>query len=359
MELLPLNVLIGPNASGKSNFIEVIGLLHAAPKDLTVPIRKGGGILEWLWKGTAEVPTASIELKLSQDGKAKPLCYDVSFTKGNQWFEVVREIIKIGDGGEKPIAFFTGGYFSSNSTPQMRSASIPNQSMLSQRKDPERYPEITYLGEQFQAIRTYGEWHLGRNTPPRLPQPADARSDFLDEDASNLGLVLNNMRLKPKAWKHLIEEFRRFYPDAEDIQVQIIGNTVQLFLTETGMEKPIPATRLSDGTLRYLCLLSILCHPNPPPLICLEEPELGLHPDCIRLIARLLVEASERTQLIVTTHSDILISELSDTPEAVLVCERDAAGTHMRRLEREKLKEWLEKYSLGEIWSMGEIGGNP
>jgi predicted ATPase len=92
--------------------------------------------------------------------------------------------------------------------------------------------------------------------------------------------------------------------------------------------------------------------------MCIEEPELGLHPDILPTIAELLKEASERTQLIVTTHSDALVSALSDSPESILVCERDSAGTHLQRLEREALKEWLEKYSIGELWRMGEIGGN-
>jgi predicted ATPase len=135
------------------------------------------------------------------------------------------------------------------------------------------------------------------------------------------------------------------------------GGTVQIFVHEKGLNQPIPATCLSDGTLRYLCLLTLLCHPTPPPLLCIEEPELGLHPDILTTVAELLVEASQRTQLIVTTHSDALVSALTDTPESVFVFEHDDTGTHPRRLEAARLRQWLEKYSLGELWRMGEIGG--
>jgi len=114
---------------------------------------------------------------------------------------------------------------------------------------------------------------------------------------------------------------------------------------------------LSDGTLRYLCLLAVLCHPEPPPLVCLEEPEIGLHPDILKTVAELLVQASERSQLIVTTHSDILVSALTERAESVLVCERGEEGSRLTRLESEKLKDWLERYSLGELWMMGELGG--
>jgi predicted ATPase len=104
--------------------------------------------------------------------------------------------------------------------------------------------------------------------------------------------------------------------------------------------------------------MALLLHPTPPPLICIEEPELGLHPDILPTIAEMLIEASQRTQLIVTTHSDALISALSEYPESVVVCERDEKGSHLRRLEPDKLKDWLENYTLGDLRQMGEIGGN-
>jgi predicted ATPase len=109
--------------------------------------------------------------------------------------------------------------------------------------------------------------------------------------------------------------------------------------------------------LRYLCLLAILCDPEPPPLICLEEPELGLHPDILPKVADLLRAASERTQLIVTTHSDILVDAMTETPEAVVVCSKENGQTVMERLNPTDLCEWLKKYRLGQLWMKGEIGG--
>jgi predicted ATPase len=232
----------------------------------------------------------------------------------------------------------------------------PEQSILSQRKDGDIYPEITYLGNQFADIRIYSEWNLGRSAVLRTPQKTDDPNDFLLEDASNLALVLNDLQSRAKR-KLLVNKLKKFYDGIDGFDTKIQGGTIQLVIHEEGFQKSIPATRLSDGTLRYLCLLTILCHPTPPPLICIEEPELGLHPDILPTVAELLIEASQRTQLIITTHSDVLVSALTEIPESVLVCERDEAGTHLRRLEAEPLKEWLEKYSLGELWRMGEIGG--
>ncbi|HQX54044.1 MAG TPA: AAA family ATPase, partial [Planctomycetaceae bacterium] len=146
-----------------------------------------------------------------------------------------------------------------------------------------------------------------------------------------------------------------FYDGIQDFDVIIEGGTVQVFFTEGDFV--IPATRLSDGTLRYLCLLAILCDPTPPPLICIEEPELGLHPDILPNLADLLIAASERTQLVITTHSDILVDAMTERPDAVVVCEKHDGKTEMNRLSPEALAVWLEKYRLGQLWIDGQLGG--
>ena len=231
------------------------------------------------------------------------------------------------------------------------------QSILSQRRDPERYPAITFLADYFGGIALFQEWSFGRRTPTRLPQPTDLPSDFLLPDASNLGLVLHDLLQTSEKREEIIGYLRQFYEHARFISARIQGGPLQLYIEEEG-GRLIPASRLSDGTLRFLCLVAILCHPAPPPVIGIEEPELGLHPDILPVIAEMLRAASERTQLFVTTHSDALVSALSDTPESILVCERMPGGTVIERLEPDQLRDWLAEYRLGEIWRMGEIGGN-
>jgi predicted ATPase len=251
----------------------------------------------------------------------------------------------------------TGTYTNRGKRHLRRGEINPSQSVLSQKQDKDFYPELAYLNNEFSNIRIYREWNLGRYTPPRKPQPSDLPNDFLEEDASNLAHVLNDLEyqgIKPL----LIEQLQKFYEAVGDIITKIEGSTIQTFIRDKKFNRPIPATRLSDGTLRYLCLLTLLCHPSPPPLICIEEPELGLHPDILSTVAELLIAASKRTQIIVTTHSDALVSGLSEVPESVLVCEQNNTGSHLRRLEPQQLKKWLEKYTLGDLWRMGHIGGN-
>ena len=128
-------------------------------------------------------------------------------------------------------------------------------------------------------------------------------------------------------------------------------------MQQHGLLRALNARELSDGTLRYLCLLAILLDPDPPPLICIEEPELGLHPDILPKLTDLLIEASGRTQLIVTTHSDIIVDALTEHPEAVLVCEKHAHQTELQRLAGHQLSDWLQHYRLGALWMQGELGG--
>ena len=170
-------------------------------------------------------------------------------------------------------------------------------------------------------------------------------------------MVLNDLENRSETRRTINEYLNKFYDSAEAVTSRLQGGTVQIFIHERGLRE-IPGTRLSDGRLRYLCLLAVLCHPTPPPLVCLEEPEIGLHPDILPTVAELLVDASSRTQIIVTTHSDILVSALGAHADSVLVCARNEEGTDLRHLDSAKLKDWLEKYPLGELWTMGELGGN-
>lgn len=372
VELRPLNVVIGPNGSGKSNLIEAIALLRSTPGDLLTPIRDGGGVRDWLWKGGKKTPHAKLDAVLVNAVSQQDLRYVLSFTEVAQRFEIVDERIENSrpdTGYDKPYFYYqyekgrgilnvAEGYrhlLSDKYRHLQREDITPNASILAQRKDPDLYPELTYLGDTFAKTRLYREWSFGRYTAPRLPQKADLPNDMLEPDASNLGLVLNRLRREPAVKRRLLEALRVLYDGIDDYDVQIEGGTVQVFFHESGMT--IPATRLSDGTLRYLCLLAILCHPAPPPLICIEEPELGLHPDVLPTIAELLKEAASRTQLIITTHSDVLVDAFTDQPDAILVAEKTAAGTTLTRLDAEKLKPWLENYRLGQLWTRGDIGG--
>lgn len=233
----------------------------------------------------------------------------------------------------------------------------PEQSVFSQRKDPDLCPELTRVAGEFGRIQIFREWGFGRSAGLRRPQPADLPSDTLLPTIVNLGLVLNDLEHRD-SWPRFLEQMQRFLPRFRRLTTKVQGGTVQIYLHEDGLRTPVPATRLSDGTIRFLALLAVLLNPDAAPLLCIEEPELGLHPDALAIIAELLVEAKAKTQIIVTTHSDVLVSALTEEADSVLVSDYGGGGTEFRRLESAKLKHWLEKYRLGEIWRIGKLGGN-
>jgi predicted ATPase len=371
VDLLPLNVLIGPNASGKSNLFEALAILRSTARDLQGAIREGGGIDEYLWKGRGARERGVLEALLDDPEPflSDRIRYRIELARSGTRAEVGEELIQAEAAAASEVSFVPSYHYRNGkgvlasrleeeSDRTLTAAELKaGQSILSQRRDPERYPTITFLGDYFGGIALFQEWSFGRRTPNRLPQPTDLPSDFLLPDTSNLGLVLHDLLQTSEKREEVTGYLRQFYEHARFISARIQGGPLQLYIEEEG-GRLIPSSRLSDGTLRFLCLVAILCHPAPPPVIGIEEPELGLHPDILPTIAEMLRAASDRTQLFVTTHSDVLVSALSDTPESILVCERMPKGTVIERLEPDQLRDWLAEYRLGEIWRMGEIGGN-
>jgi predicted ATPase len=365
LALQNLNVLIGPNGSGKSNLLEMLALLRAAPTRLAAPVKGQGGIAEWLWKGPGSSQEGLLEAVVRSSEAGFSILHSLVIGEHGGRFEVVDEQIGKTPGFLGPESFEIE-YFFQRGNPELHSSDAeirrlrrdsirPEESILSQIRDPERYPLLATLQAKYEEIRLFRDWAFGPAASVRREQSTYTRSDFLADGGENLPLVLS--RLRPYIRAELLASIQELYAGIEDFYVDLNGGNAQLYLQEEG-GRNIPASRLSDGTLRYLCLLAILLHPEPPPLIAIEEPELGLHPDIIPHVAKLLVSASERTQLIVTTHSDVLVDALTSQPEAVIVCEKGHGESQLRRLDAAQLKLWLEKYTLGQLWSMGEIGGN-
>ena len=369
--LTPLNVLIGPNGSGKSNLIEAVELLRATPTAFAAAIRDGGGAQEWLWKGD--------KAKWPRDDRG-----DRSRCEPDPRFEVSPRVCRVWTGtevidetveepekrfpSEKDVYFYyrfqrgrpvLNVYDTAGPSPRnlKREDLVPDESVLSHAKGSDVYPEVTWLGQQFERIQTFREWSFGRYATLRRPHSANSATDALVPDSSNLGLLVNALQ-HTDASTDFNRLLTRFLPRYQRFSIQIQGGAVQFYLHESGLKSPISATRLSDGTIRFMAILALLLTPTPPPLICIEEPELGLHPDAVSLLAEVLTEASTRTQLIVTTHSDTLVSELTDNAGSVLVCEH-RGGTQLERVDPDKLKHWLSKYCLGDVWRIGELGGNP
>ena len=361
LDFEPLNVLIGPNGSGKSNLIAALGFLRTLPKELGRWDQNNDTWIfnQWLWKGDEPAGNMGFESEWSyvDDGSIK---HAIEVVPNGFRHLVYSELIS----AEPVYSFKTDLNMIDNTEKRIRESSNDpgyeiqrDQSLLSHFRNIPDFKYFSYVSDCYTSIKIYRDWTFGHNSQLRSSQPSSLRDDVLAEDARNLSLVLKRIQNDPTAAPLLLKNLQQAYEGIEEIRVDVRDDEVSLSIIEEGSIS-ISARRLSDGTLRFLSLLALLCDPSPPPLICLEEPELGLHPDMIPTIAKLLIEASQRTQLIVTTHSADLVSALGEVPEAVVICEKRWGSTTLRRLEAEPMKKWLEEYTLGHLWAMGELGGN-
>ncbi|HUJ20254.1 MAG TPA: AAA family ATPase [Bryobacteraceae bacterium] len=362
IELQPLNVLIGPNAVGKSNLIEAVGLLRAAARNRAEPFLQGG-VRSWLnW---AARPPLAATLECTISGKDDMTYrYSFAFTEIQNSLLVRTEHLEcLGPASPRILLERSDTQYKLgdlSSAGQVLTASVqPSEFALGLIRHPSEQ-EIPFISQRVGSVAIYREFSTVPNTisGARYGASTNLTGHQLSDDGQNLALVLNEMH-RTGTLENIRAPLRRFCERFQDIRVGIQQAIALTYLVEDGIVEPLPAVRISDGTLRFLCLLAVLMHPDPPPVICIEEPEIGLHPDALRLVAELLIEASQRMQVIVTTHSEALVDALSAKPETVVVCERDAENsTQFQRLSRKDLEAWLEKYRLGELWRMGEIGGN-
>ena len=388
IEFEPLNILIGPNASGKSNLIETLALLRAAPDDLAAFFPRNGSIGSWIWKGETESDStrrvAEITAVLGDSGDdcsaENKLAYNLRFAKRNERFEIVGEKLEtVGaayeGNGRSPRAHFEvedgqayvyprgssngADGLARNETPGVKLPGYaPSRSALSQLRDPVSYPEITRTADRLPRIRLYRNWHVGKDSPVRRLQPTDGATDFLEEDLSNLALVVRDLQSRGLG-AEIDECLYKLYEQHQSLHTRLYGDFIQLEAKERGMNNPAPAARLSDGTLRLIALLAILCHPDPPELICIEAPELDMHSDAMFLLGSLFRAASERTQIIVTTHSTGIVDYFTGEPEVVVVFGRGFDDeTEIERICWDEIEDWIQDYRLGRLWEKGIIGGN-
>ncbi len=364
LPLQGLNVLIGANSAGKSNFLSVLALLQATPTHLAHPIKERGGVSEWLWKGSGSEHQATVETLIDYPSGPRPLQHMWRITEHGSRLEVMEERIAFEspakDDSSDLIYRFQGrqALLRQRQKKQRplhfrREELSPEESILSQVRGPAIHPALRWLQSQYRQIVLYQD--KGFATTLRQAQSRMGSDTFLTETGNNAAQVFSSMRMQ--VGHEFLGALQDLYPNIQDIHIKLVDGKL-LFLIEEGPGTQIPATHLSDGTLRYICMLLVLMHPNPPPLVAIEEPETGFHPDVIPELAVLLVRASQRTQLIVTTYSHMLIDALSDHASSVVVCTREEGQSRFERLDADALRTWLYEYSLGDLWSMGQIGGN-
>ena len=380
LDVPPLSVLIGPNGSGKSNFLDLLSLMaEAAYGGLAEGVASRGGFGNLAFKGDPgdiflglrfqptgvfeeEKDSVTFKLKLKTIGPNCRVWYEqVSKAPRQPFHRNPLTLMHRDKDGCMFRSIKTGMKEELEDDEEGKALESDSELAISQVKDKEIYPTPYKLLRLLQEWTIYDNIIVGIDAPVR--QPSMLRSTVrLAPKGTNLASVFFSIQQEhPAIWKEIEEILETVYPNFHSITFKGGGGDGKVLLRwwERPYEKEsgFSADLLSDGTLKFLCLIAILKSPDPPPLICIEEPELGLHPDWIKLVAELMQSAANRTQLVVTTHSPQLVAKLH--PDQIIVAEKVEGETQLKRLSEEKLGKWLQEFNLGDLWVAGHFGGRP
>lgn len=337
VELNNLNALIGINGSGKSNFIKAIKLLKATVREgalMELILNQWGGFDAVYFAGNDAESEKIIDLEF----EFEELTYRISLGKISSG-----QNYKISEHIETPKNKYD---FENNSEP-----------VLCQMVD-NICGEIIQLRDIIKNIAVYNNFDTTSKSAIRKPMLSTGVSARLNPDGGNLTSILNRIKINSKSnYNKIVDSLQTINPQYNGFDFNFIGGNIELMLDEKGFDKSIHVTHISDGTLRFLCLLAIVHNPERGGLVCIDEPENGLHPDMIREFVESMNNEYSETQFIISTHSEHILNNLS--VENVLVCEKDDDNATIINTFRDKdYVEWASQYSTGKLWRDGDLGGN-
>ncbi len=363
LELGPFNVLIGPNASGKSNFLNLLQLIHwALIYEVDKPVIQQGGPSSVLWQGNKSL-ILSVEMRFKLDNYPSLVYYlEIAALKtGGSGVKHERLFVSNSEGGKKEEAIFEAnwgeGKILNERTGEEVGFTMGRKTLaLAALGYLDDYPTVSALRESIQNWAFYDiDLSNVRDTEDYTPD------EQISYSGANLGSVLLTLKQqKPEVFAEIMDSLRRAIPFIEAVEPFFSSHTsrVHIELLETGLSKrfPLLPQNISDGTLRFLAYLAVLKLDDPPPLICIEEPDRSLHPQLMLHLRDAFRSAAERTQIIVTTHNADFVNYL--TAEEVITVDRVKGESQFTPVSTvEDLQDWLEDYRLGEIWEMRLMGG--
>ena len=338
VKLGKLSLLIGPNGAGKSNFIQVFELLgQLIRRELQLSVGKSGGASTLLHSTSRRADRMTVNAEFGSNG------YDVSLVPTNDDSLVF----------EKETAWFHDK--SNYSDPFTEFLGVGHRES---ELDGSPAAVAQYV---LSTMNSWVVYHF-HDTSSRAAVKAKSQLDdneFLQPDAANLAAFLFRLReTEPSAYQRIVDAVRSVAPFFEDFQLRpdrLNAGRIQLEWKQQRSRAYFGPHALSDGTLRFICLATLLLQPRPPSLILLDEPELGLHPFAIQLLAEMLEAASQ--QIILSTQSVTLLNQMDIGN--VLIAEQRNGSTSLSRPNLDELQAWMEDYAVGEIWEKNLIGGRP
>ncbi|MDD3424885.1 AAA family ATPase [Sphaerochaeta sp.] len=342
------NILIGANGSGKSNFLELFKFIRAFAKlplpnlnhaDVKSYVLDAGTATDLLYKGKDSAQHIDITLHFGEFG------YRFSLVPTQD--DLLRiESERIQDSSDGPWR-------------SLHSEDGFTPALLEEKEKSKTHSEEAI----FESIKNWQIYHFhdtGRLSPPKRTQDVFDTS-YLRFDGSNIASYLLFLRNHPNfasSYRDIVSAVRLVAPFFEDFILKPFSDDkVRLLWKQKGTDSPMKPQALSDGTLRFICLATVLLQPKHPDTILIDEPELGLHPYAITILAELMKARSKDTQLIIATQSAELISQFE--PEDVIICDRKEGQSTFSRLQTEPLSTWLSSYSLGDLWKKQVLSGGP
>lgn len=345
-ELGSLSVLIGPNGAGKSNFISFFRLLSWAlvpPGQLQLYVARQGGASALLHQGASTTQEIEALVTLTTDGGDNEYGFRLAHAAGD-------------------TLIFEDETFHFRRVGDRR----PPRSLGTGHREPKLIAEASGINKTAAVILGMMRRivvHQFHNTSPtaRIRSKSDVSDNrWLKEDGANLGAVLYRIQQElPDYYRRIVETTRLVLPFFENFELYAEFDSILLRWREVGSDYVFNASQASDGMLRSLALITLLQQPERdlPDVLILDEPELGLHPFAVEVIASLIRRAAKHVQIVVATQSVSLIDRFE--PDDIVVANRSGHATSFRRLNSVELAEWLEDYTLSELWEKNVVGGRP
>lgn len=356
LDLRPLNILIGANGAGKSNFINLFKFFHELiNENLQLHVAQAGGVDNFLYFGRQRTAELHLRIVFAESTHLLTNTYscalvpsiDDTFVFASEYadsYNQQTDITSILGLGSEELDLGRGQL----------------ETRLNQKS--KRFGVALYAKEAMLNWRVYHFHDTSESAKIKLT--GDLHDNrFLRPDGSNLAAYLYLLQeTEPAYYQNIVDAIQLIAPFFHDFALRpspFNPEKIRLEWQERGSDMVFGASALSDGTLRFISLATLLLQPpnKLPTTILLDEPELGLHPYAITVLANLLQSAAERTQVIVSTQSVTLVNQFE--PEDIIVVDRENEQSVFRRLAQEDIDEWLEDYGLGELWEKNVLGGRP
>lgn len=370
LQLAPLNVLIGANGVGKTSILEVLDLLAAsADGRLQETLSEAGGLSSVVSHPTTQSAENDRDLTVGVEmpvAAPQPIIYELNLRPTALGYTITTERLSQRQKIDipEPFKFIDSRgadirYFDIERKELVRPTWQHQPLETSLAQVPKMFQEPERFRQVLASSTLYHVLDVSSRAPVRLPQPMQPAA-LPGRDGEDLISCLYYLRESDRdRFEAVIDAARVAFPTLERLDFPpAAAGSLTMAWKDRHYTKPLYPHQLSEGTLRFLWLATLLQSPQLPTITMIDEPEVSLHPQMLRLLAELMREASARTQLIVATHSDRFVRFLNSSELVVMDLDEEGRATVTRASELD-LAAWLEDYSLDQLWSMGRLGGRP